>query len=312
MHKIDTDTAVNSEFTDGVPESGQPATRLNAKWFNTIQRELCNIVMKAGMALSENDDGQVLDGIIGYIRKYGIQGILGSISGIGEHKETYDISTKLIRFLCAFVFEVHEGYLRYANENGVTLHVGNDGLSFEIDGYKFVVGSEGVSYSVEGTETKTVIGIGNVETNQVIGSSGKFSKFLHVGSSLAVDEDECRVRVKTIVQNDLSVTEDMHVSGLLDATIGSFVRANSESFIRLPFVDASTEADLKGPSEIVRSQILKANPLKGDIVMVRNMCGHPVEFNYHSEHSSNNGVVVVAEGESILYAYNGSSWSKVW
>lgn len=312
MHKIDGQYNVGGEFVDGDSDAGINATRLNAKWFNTVQRELCNIVTKAGMELSENDDGQVLNGVIEYIRKYGIQGILGSISGIGEHRETYDISTKLIRFLCAFVFEVHEGFLRYVNGNGVTFHIGNDGLSFEIDGYKFVVNSEGVSYSAEGTETKTVIGIGNVETNQVIGSSGKFSKFLHVGSSLAVDEDECRVRVKTIVENDMAVSNDLEVRGFINAASGSFLRARSESFIRLPFVDASTEAELKDPSTIVGSQILDANPLKGDIVMVRNKCGHPVEFRYSSTSSSDNGVVVVAVGESIFYAYDGSYWSKVW
>jgi hypothetical protein len=312
MHKIDGQYNVGGEFVDGNPGAGINATRLNAKWFNTIQRELCNIVERAGMALSENDDGQVLNGVIEYIRKYGIQGILGSISGIGEHRETYDISTKLIRFLCAFVFEVHEGYLRYANGNGVTLHVGNDGLSFEIDGYKFVVDSEGVSYGAEGTETKTVIGIGNVETNQVIGSSGKFGKFLDVGSSLNVNDKECRVRVKTIVQNDMGVSGDLEVQGFINAASGSFIRARSESFIRLPFVDASTEAELKDPSTIIRSQILDANPLEGDIVMVRNKCGHPVEFRYSSAPSSDIGVVVVAVGESIFYAYDGSYWSKVW
>lgn len=61
MHKIDTDTSVDSEFTDGVPESGQPATRLNAKWFNTIQRELCNLLTKFGVALSETNDQQIYD-----------------------------------------------------------------------------------------------------------------------------------------------------------------------------------------------------------------------------------------------------------
>lgn len=80
MHKIDTDTAVGNEFVDGNEAASIKATRLNAKWFNTIQRELCNIVEQAGMALSENDDGQVLVALIEYIRKYGIQNILSLLS----------------------------------------------------------------------------------------------------------------------------------------------------------------------------------------------------------------------------------------
>lgn len=59
MHRIDTATAKNGEFTDGNPSGGVKATQLNAAWFNTVQRELCAVVEGAGEELSETDDGQV-------------------------------------------------------------------------------------------------------------------------------------------------------------------------------------------------------------------------------------------------------------
>ncbi len=59
MHRIDTATAKNGEFTDGNPSGGVKATQLNAAWFNTVQRELCAVVEGAGGELSETDDGQV-------------------------------------------------------------------------------------------------------------------------------------------------------------------------------------------------------------------------------------------------------------
>lgn len=171
------------------------------------------------------------------------------------------------------------------------------------------IANTGITFGQDGS---TKISVDSVETNQVIGSSGKFDTRLNVGKSLAVDEDECRVRVKTIVQNDMAVTKDLEVQGFLKSADSSFIRAHSESFIQLPFVDATTEAGLKNPSAIIRSQIKNANPLKGDIVMVRNMCDHNVEIQHQSSTSSTISVTIVAVGESILYAYNGSFWSKVW
>lgn len=59
MHKIDTQTSVNGEFTDGNPSTGVKATQLNADWFNSVQREICNAVVKFGKALSKEDDMQL-------------------------------------------------------------------------------------------------------------------------------------------------------------------------------------------------------------------------------------------------------------
>lgn len=59
MHKIDTDTAVDGEFTDGDGTVENPATDLNAAWFNSVQREL--IAALAGVSISPNasDDAQL-------------------------------------------------------------------------------------------------------------------------------------------------------------------------------------------------------------------------------------------------------------
>lgn len=218
----------------------------------------------------------------------------GNAVDITDSVEVEGSVVALDEFVCSKGLKVKED-LSKSNSNGVEITM--EGLKFKNE---------------DGTYSDTSIERGGIEANQVIGSFGKFSKRLNVGSSLAVDEDECRVRVKTVVQNDMAVSEDLEVQGFLKSADCSFIRAHSESFIQLPFVDASTEADLKNPSAIIGSQILGANPLKGDIAMVRNMCGHNVEFDYQSSTSSNGGVIVVAVGESILYAYDGSYWRKVW
>ncbi|WP_205883422.1 hypothetical protein [Pseudomonas mosselii] len=66
MQKIgdSTDTADSAgEFTEGNPAGGIPATHIKARWLNTLQRELANLVYKAGLSLDVNDDGQVLKAI---------------------------------------------------------------------------------------------------------------------------------------------------------------------------------------------------------------------------------------------------------
>lgn len=60
MHKINTETATqNGEFTDGDELQSIAPTDLNAAWFNSVQRELCNIVTEAGSSLDPSDDTQL-------------------------------------------------------------------------------------------------------------------------------------------------------------------------------------------------------------------------------------------------------------
>lgn len=64
MHKIDAPHAtIDNEFTDGNPSTGIEATELIAKFFNTVQRELVAVVEAAGLTLSDEDDGQVIEAI---------------------------------------------------------------------------------------------------------------------------------------------------------------------------------------------------------------------------------------------------------
>lgn len=60
MHKISTETATqNGEFTDGDELQAIPPTDLNAAWFNSVQRELCNIVTESGGSLDPSNDAQL-------------------------------------------------------------------------------------------------------------------------------------------------------------------------------------------------------------------------------------------------------------
>lgn len=66
MQKIGdiTNTATpEGEFTDGSVAGGVSPTLLPAEWFNTIQRELCNIVLESGGTLDPDNDKQILEAI---------------------------------------------------------------------------------------------------------------------------------------------------------------------------------------------------------------------------------------------------------
>jgi hypothetical protein len=66
MQKIGniTNTAtIAGEFTDGNVAGGVPPTILDAAWFNTVQRELVNMVQSAGITLDPTNDAQVLAAI---------------------------------------------------------------------------------------------------------------------------------------------------------------------------------------------------------------------------------------------------------
>lgn len=64
MHKTDAANNVANEFSDGTPPL-TPGTSLGAKWHNTVQRELVNVVENAGpgATLDDENDGQVLEAL---------------------------------------------------------------------------------------------------------------------------------------------------------------------------------------------------------------------------------------------------------
>lgn len=51
------------EFTQGQPGTGVDATIIAVPWLNTVQRELINVLVAAGIALNPADDAQVLKAI---------------------------------------------------------------------------------------------------------------------------------------------------------------------------------------------------------------------------------------------------------
>ncbi|UNH37773.1 tail fiber protein [Moellerella wisconsensis] len=53
----------NGEFTDGNVAAGTPPTQLMGDWFNSVQREIINVLIKAGVAQSKTKDDQLAEAI---------------------------------------------------------------------------------------------------------------------------------------------------------------------------------------------------------------------------------------------------------
>lgn len=63
----------NGEFTDGNVAAGTPPTQLMGDWFNSVQREIINVLVKAGVAQSKNKDDQLAEAIDKLIGSAGYQ-----------------------------------------------------------------------------------------------------------------------------------------------------------------------------------------------------------------------------------------------
>lgn len=318
MHKIDTDTAVNSEFTDGVPESGQPATRLNAKWFNTIQRELCNIVTKAGMGLSESDDSQVLNAIL----VHAVAEILGDKS--------------------------HDGTLKLAGESGVNAVLRENGIWFEYpeSGVHTFVSKDGFGYhyvdengdTVEVSLNKDGLFIGNEDGNIInlkLSQNGLFFgdvikiingtselKNLYISGKLLIDNDGefTLTGVFSVKKDGVSVNADFRVGdavkifkngnietsgGIKAHSIGADRSVGAPVFCSQIF-DATLESTLLNPESL-----LGEVALAGATALVRNATGKSAIIS-RFEDSSNIMTLIVRNGEILRYVYDGSKWVHSW
>lgn len=69
MYKIDSVGSVNGHFLDGDYKVGVKGTVVPAKWLNSVQDEVCNLVEFLGLELSEDDD-QILNGLNAYMNEY--------------------------------------------------------------------------------------------------------------------------------------------------------------------------------------------------------------------------------------------------
>jgi len=70
MHKVDAPGAdLANEFSDGDPQTGVPATTLESKFMNTLQRELVNVVEQEDIELDDKNDGQVYQAMQSLMQK---------------------------------------------------------------------------------------------------------------------------------------------------------------------------------------------------------------------------------------------------
>ncbi|MDE9443335.1 hypothetical protein KKJ13_17490 [Xenorhabdus bovienii] len=74
----------NGEYTNGNVAAGVAPTILDAVWFNTIQREIINVISKAGIKLNKNNDAQLSEAIFQLISngKIVLTDNLGNSSGL--------------------------------------------------------------------------------------------------------------------------------------------------------------------------------------------------------------------------------------
>ncbi len=60
MHRIDADGNVDSRFTDGNPQTGTPATVVDAAWLNGVQEDLLAAIEATGQSPAKGNYSQVL------------------------------------------------------------------------------------------------------------------------------------------------------------------------------------------------------------------------------------------------------------
>lgn len=106
MHKIDTPTAdENGEFVNNDPTANPPvdATRLNAEWFNSVQRELLNILALFGVEPDAANDAQVVD----VLKRIGVKsGIWGTNTANGNDVDTTSFNGSHVIFHTAENFTI--------------------------------------------------------------------------------------------------------------------------------------------------------------------------------------------------------------
>ncbi|MCP9269897.1 hypothetical protein M5U04_17870, partial [Xenorhabdus sp. XENO-1] len=79
----------NGEWTNGNVAAGVAPTTLDAAWFNTVQREIINVLSKAGIKLNKNNDAQLSEAIGQLISssKIALTDNLGNSSGLAASQK---------------------------------------------------------------------------------------------------------------------------------------------------------------------------------------------------------------------------------
>ena len=88
MHQISGATAVDGHFVDGNPS--QQGTIVSADWLNTVQDEICNLIISSGIQLNnaDNDDKKQLANAIGRLIQNAIANLANKNDLNGYAKST--------------------------------------------------------------------------------------------------------------------------------------------------------------------------------------------------------------------------------
>ncbi len=310
MHKIDTDTAVGNEFVDGNAAASIRATRLNAKWFNTIQRELCNIVTKAGMALSKSDDGQVLVAILAHAITEILGGKFhdGELKLGGENSANSVLRDRGIWFEYpdskAHIFLTEEGFGFHfydENDNFIEISLNKDGLVCVF--YDEKGSPVNVSLNKEELQIGSDIHVKREGLSQLKGLhildnlnvDGKLS----VQGVVRMDDDAVRLLKSLILLKDLRF-----VSGSAESlAVTDFVQAK---YFRAAIYDAESTSMLRDPSSL-----LVGIAYFGSTARVRNMTGEKFVLERLAD-GNQRAYLVVDPGEILQFVYDGSKWVHSW
>ncbi|MBV6817800.1 phage tail protein [Rahnella sp. PD12R] len=193
MQKIGNITSTadaNGEWTNGNVAAGTAPTILDAAWLNTVQRELANVVLAAGLTLDPTNDAQLLAGLkllTGPGRLLNIQ----DFSASGTY--TPFPGTKFI------IVEVTAG----GGPGGSTPATGATQVAAGAGGG---AGGTAISKLLISAITSTVavtVGVGGVANTSTTGTSGGASSF---GSYLSASGGAFSANATVVTQGDNQLT----------------------------------------------------------------------------------------------------------
>ncbi len=159
MHKISSaNTTAGNEFQDAVPAIGQRGTTVSAKWLNTIQRELINILVPSEIEPDETIDNQ----------------IIASIQNLIAVARASAIETAKVPTGTVFAFggaTAPNGYL-ICNGSAVSRATYSD--LYAIVGTFYGVGDGSTTFNLPDLRGRVIVGVGEGTglTNRNIGSTG--------------------------------------------------------------------------------------------------------------------------------------------
>jgi len=306
MHKIKTKTSVDGEFVPGNPSTGQQATKLNADWFNTVQRELVNVVTDAGIVLSDTDDTQVA-------RAISILAIAAALNGSHETN-----GFKIVDRSGNSTNMSPSGFGADFTRAGVSFSVDNEGLHVSVNdsdgndvdidiGSQIDVGDD--VHITRGTSQFNILNVlgklvvyGNVFLSglNITDSLLKITKETLFKNSVSIGSEGHKVEIDV----DGNVTADKEVKGLIITSRKNMIAGTTFGG---KIYDADSSSNLLNPSTILATV---ANV--GAVAMVRNNTGSAVSITRTVPGSTDHSYVVVNSGEILMYVYNGSSWVHAW